>query len=103
MMTKKCYAAIMSAKDMSAKIKELTDEVKEKGVTKAYKAIMAIAEMNDKYVADFASVDPAWSPEPKKEKAESKSEEPAQAQTQTQPQAQAPAHAYAYDEELPIQ
>lgn len=45
-MTKRNYAAIMSAKDMSREIKKLTDEVKSKGVTKAYKAVMRIAELN---------------------------------------------------------
>lgn len=82
-MSKKCYAAIMSAKEVSAEIKQLTDEVKEKGVTKAYKAVMRIAELNDKFINDFGDVDPAWSPEPK--------------QQNTQP-AQAPAYNYAYTE-----
>ena len=77
----------MTAKEISQEIKTLTDEVKEKGVTKAYKAVMRIAELNDKYIADFGDVDPAWSPEPKQ-----------QQPTQTQaPAAAAPAYAYAED------
>lgn len=87
-MSKKCYAAIMSAKEISAEIKTLTDEVREKGVTKAYKAVMRIAELNDKFVQDFGDVDPAWSPEPKKQK-------PA-----AQPAAQTAQPAYAYAEEI---
>ena len=86
-MSKKCYAAIMTAKEISQEIKTLTDEVKVKGVTKAYKAVMRIAELNDKYISDFGDVDPAWSPEPKQ-----------QQPTQTQaPAAAAPAYAYAED------
>lgn len=84
-MSKKCYAAIMTAKEISQEIKTLTDEVKEKGVTKAYKAVMRIAELNDKYIEDFGDVDPAWSPEPKQQ------QQPIQTQT--------PAPAYAYAEE----
>lgn len=59
-MSKKCYAAILSAKEASAAIKELTDEAKG-SCTKAYKNLMKIAEINDKYYRDFKDVDPAWS------------------------------------------
>lgn len=62
-MTKRNYAAIMSAKDTAREIKKLTDEVKEKGVTKAYKAVMRIAELNDKWLNDFENVNPAWTPD----------------------------------------
>ena len=46
-MSKKCYAAIMSAR--------------ETGVKNAYKNLMKIAELNDKFYRDFHDVDPAWS------------------------------------------
>lgn len=98
MMTKRCYAAIMTAKDMSARIKELTDEVKAKGVTKAYKAVMEIAEMNDKYFADFQSVDPAWTPDSEKAKKNAAQTGPAKAPAYTP----APAYAYA-EEDLPVE
>lgn len=97
MMTKKCYAAIMTAKDTSAKIKELTDEVKAKGVTKAYKAVMEIAELNDKYYREFQDIDPAWTPEG--------AAKAARAQSNPAPAAPAPAAApaYAYAEEVPFE
>lgn len=58
-MSKKCYAAIMSARETTTEIKKLTDEVKATGVKNAY--IMKIAELNDKFYRDFHDVDPAWS------------------------------------------
>lgn len=103
MMTKRCYAAILTAKDMSAKIKELTDEVREKGVTKAYKAVMQIAELNDKYFRDFQNINPAWTPDNPQPyyTAPAAQSAPAQNATANMP-APAPAYAYAEDE-MPIQ
>ena len=60
-MSKKCYAAIMSARETTTEIKKLTDEVKATGVKNAYKNLMKIAELNDKFYRDFHDVDPAWS------------------------------------------
>lgn len=60
-MSKKCYAAIMSARETTEEIKKLTDEVKATGVRNAYKNLMKIAELNDKFYRDFHDVDPAWS------------------------------------------
>ena len=60
-MSKKCYAAIMSARETTEEIKKLTDEVKATGVKNAYKNLMKIAELNDKFYRDFHDVDPAWS------------------------------------------
>lgn len=60
-MSKKCYAAIMSARETTTEIKKLTDEVKTTGVKNAYKNLMKIAELNDKFYRDFHDVDPAWS------------------------------------------
>lgn len=58
-MTRKCFAAIMAAKDNSRKIKKLTDEF-QKDPSKGYELLMEIAKINDKYVADFGNVDPGW-------------------------------------------
>ena len=43
-MSKKCYAAIMSARETTTEIKKLTDEVKATGVKNAYKNLMKIAK-----------------------------------------------------------
>lgn len=62
-MTRKCFAAIMTAKENSEKIKELTDSVLSGSVTKAYGAIKEIAALNEKYIQDFGSVNPYWTPD----------------------------------------
>lgn len=62
MMSKRNFACIMTAKETATKIKELTDEVKVIGVTKAYKNLKKIAEINDRFVAQFGNTDPNWSP-----------------------------------------
>lgn len=61
-MTKKCFAAIMTAKDNSALIKEMTDTVLNGGMTKAYATIKKIAELNDTYIKQFGDIDPYWQP-----------------------------------------
>lgn len=62
-MTRKCFAAIMTAKENSEKIKKLTDSVLSGSVTKAYGAIKEIAALNEKYIQDFGSVNPYWTPD----------------------------------------
>lgn len=57
--SKKAYAAIKTAQDDMAKIQALAAELK---VTNAYKTAQAMAEIANKYMADFADVDPAWTP-----------------------------------------
>lgn len=63
-MTRKCFAAIQSAKDVSKQIKKLTDTVltKPNGSKQAYEQIRKIAELNNKFIRDFGSVDPYWTP-----------------------------------------
>ncbi len=62
MMTKKCFAAIGTAKEISAEIQKLTDEIKEKGPSVAYANALLIAELNDRFCRDFGNVDPYWMP-----------------------------------------
>lgn len=91
-MTKKCFAAIMTAQEVSAEVKKLTDEVKEKGVTVAYKNIMKIAELNDKYYTDFYGIDPYWTPDSaKKNAAPAAAESTPKAETPAETPAAAPA------------
>lgn len=66
MMTKKCFAAIRTAKEVSAEIQKLTDEIKAKGPEVAYENALKIAALNDKFRQDFGSVDPYWQPPSKK-------------------------------------
>lgn len=61
-MTKKCYAAIRTAKEISVQIKQLIDEINEKGDEVIYDNLMKIAELNDKYLQDFGEVNPYWQP-----------------------------------------
>ena len=62
-MTKKCYACILTSRELAEAIKALTDAVLAKGgMTKAYGAIKQIAEMNDKFIHDFGDIDPSWTP-----------------------------------------
>lgn len=63
MMSKKCYAAILSAKEISKEIQMITNNVTEPNDAQAYEAMMQIAELNDKFVKDFMDVDPAWTPD----------------------------------------
>lgn len=61
-MTRKCFAAIRTAKEVSAEIKKLTDEIRLKGPEVAYENALKIAALNDKFLADFGNVDPYWQP-----------------------------------------
>lgn len=56
------YAAIATAKENAALITSLIDEVKKGGVTKAYKALMKIDEINAKWAADFGNLDLSFRP-----------------------------------------
>lgn len=57
--SRKAFAAIMTAKDDMKEIIALGEELK---VTNAYKTAQKMAEIAAKYMADFENVDPAWTP-----------------------------------------
>lgn len=57
--SKKAFAAIMTAKDDMRQIIELGNDLK---VTNAYNTAKAVIAIAEKYMADFGDVDPAWSP-----------------------------------------
>lgn len=57
--SKKAFAAIMTAKDDMKQIVELGNDLK---VTNAYNTAKAVIAIAEKYMADFGDVDPAWSP-----------------------------------------
>ena len=59
MMSKKCFAAILTAKEDMQAILEICANMK---VTTAYKDNKAIQEIAQKYMADFADADPRWRP-----------------------------------------
>jgi hypothetical protein len=77
--TKKTYAALMSAKDYMKSIREMTQETlnltSDLKVTNAYhtaqvasEALKAISEIAECYINDFSDVDPRWRPEHKPDK-----------------------------------
>lgn len=57
--SKKAFAAIMTAKDDMNAIIAMGNDLK---VTNAYKTAQAMLEIANKYMADFGDVDPAWTP-----------------------------------------
>lgn len=59
-MTKKCFAAIKTAQEISARIKELTETIDKNDAEAMYAALTEIKKMNDKYVDNFGNVDPYW-------------------------------------------
>lgn len=60
-MTKKCFAAILSAQELARKIEGIVNGLEKP--QKSYAAIKEIDALNAKFLADFGSVDPAWKPE----------------------------------------
>lgn len=72
-MTKKCFAAIKTAQEMSARIKELTKTIDKNNTEAMYAALVEIKTINDKYVSNFGDVDPYWKkPETEKLSSEEK-------------------------------
>ena len=57
--SKKAFAAIMTAKDDMNAIIAMGADLK---VTNSYKTAQAMLEIAQKYMADFGDVDPAWTP-----------------------------------------
>lgn len=71
--SRKTYAALMTAKDDMNAIRKMTQDAleltKELKVTNAYRtaqaaseALKAIAEIAESYITDFSDVDPKWKP-----------------------------------------
>lgn len=58
-MSRKNFAAIMTAKDDMAKIVELGADLK---VTNSYNTAKEMLAIAQKYMADFGDVDPLWTP-----------------------------------------
>lgn len=63
MVTKKCYAGWMTAKENAVDIKKLTDNIVDRNDTKELNnALLKIKEMNDKFISDFGDTDLKWTP-----------------------------------------
>lgn len=60
-MTKKCYAAIMSAKENMAKIENMIGDVMH-SPTRAYSTLKTVLEIVEKWNKDFGNCDPNWQP-----------------------------------------
>lgn len=77
--SKKAFAAIMTAKDDMRKIQELGANLK---VTNAFKTAQAMLEIANTYMADFEDCDPYWTParlaKPEENTAEAQAEVPAE-------------------------
>lgn len=105
MMSTKCFAHILTSQEMSAQIKELTDEVLSPGgLTKAYNAIKKIAELNNSFYRQFKDTDPRWFPPEAQSKTYAKYQQQAKEQRaqNTQPQP-APAVAQVVQNPIPPQ
>ena len=57
--SKKAYAAIKTAQDDMLQIQKLAADLK---VTNSYTTAKTMSEIANKYMTDFADVDPAWTP-----------------------------------------
>lgn len=59
-MTKKCFAAILSAQELARKIEGIVNGLEKP--QKSYAATKEIVALNAKFIEDFGNVDPAWKP-----------------------------------------
>ena len=68
-MTKKCFAAIKSAKELTENIQK-TINIVQNGILTSEQALQRISDLNGKYIKEFGDVDPYWQAPKKEQKKE---------------------------------